>query len=161
MALRVELLGPLRLLVDGVPVDVPGSRRRAVLAILAMAQGREVSRTALVDELWPDGPPQDAAQAVQSHVSRLRRHLGPYADRLRHRDGGYVLELGDGGLDVTDARRLADLDAAGALGLWRGDALAEFVDCPGLAVEKVALDELRLRLRDDATEAAVTAGTSR
>lgn len=161
MALRVELLGPLRLLVDGVPVDVPGSRRRAVLAILAMAQGREVSRTALVDELWPQDPPRDAPQAVQSHVSRLRRHLGPYADRLRLGDGGYVLELGDGGLDVADARRLADTDAAGALGLWRGDALAELVDCPGLAVEKVALDELRLRLRDDATEAAIAAGTSR
>lgn len=161
MALRVELLGPLRLLVDGVPVDVPGSRRRAVLAVLAMAQGREVSRTALVDELWPDDPPRDATQAVQSHVSRLRRHLGPYADRLRHGEGGYVLDLGDGGLDVADARRLADTDPAGALLLWRGDALDEFVERPGLAVEKVALDELRLRLRDDATEAAITAGTSR
>ena len=159
--LRVELLGPLRLLVDGVPVDVPGSRRRAVLAVLAMAQGREVSRTAIVDELWPDDPPRDATQAVQSHVSRLRRHLGPYADRLRHLDGGYVLELEDGGLDVTDARRLADGAASDALRLWRGDALAEFVDYPGLAVEKVALDELRLRLGDDALEAAIAAGTSR
>ncbi|KQR16482.1 BTAD domain-containing putative transcriptional regulator [Cellulomonas sp. Leaf334] len=161
MALRVELLGPLRLLVDGVPVDVPGGRRRAVLAVLALAQGREVSRTALVDELWPDDPPRDATQAVQSHVSRLRRHLGPYADRLRHGDGGYVLDLGDGGLDVADVRQVADADAAGALRHWRGGALEEFADCPGLAVEKVALDELRLRLRDDATEATIAAGTSR
>ena len=45
--------------------------------------------------------------------------------------------------------------------LWRGDALDEFVDCPGLAVEKVALDELRLRLGDDALEAAIAAGASR
>lgn len=161
MALRVELLGPLRLLVDGVPVDVPGSRRRAVLAVLAMAQGREVSRTALVDELWPHDPPRDATQAVQSHVSRLRRHLGPYADRLRHGDGGYVLELDADGLDVSDVLRLADSDAAGALRLWRGDALDDLVDVPSLAVEKVALDELRRRLRDDATEAAIAAGTSR
>ncbi|GEK19571.1 BTAD domain-containing putative transcriptional regulator [Cellulomonas xylanilytica] len=159
--LRVELLGPLRLLVDGIPVDVPGNRRRAVLAVLAMAEGREVSRTALVDELWPDDPPRDATQAVQSHVSRVRRHLGPYADRLRHGDGGYVLELGDGGLDVADARWLADDSPADALRLWRGGALEEFVDRPGLAVEKVALDELWLRLRDDATEAEVVGGTSR
>lgn len=34
-ALRVDLLGPLRLVVDGQPVDVPGPKRRALLALLA------------------------------------------------------------------------------------------------------------------------------
>ena len=37
---RVEVLGPLRLVVDGAVVDVPGPKRRAVLALLALATGR-------------------------------------------------------------------------------------------------------------------------
>jgi DNA-binding SARP family transcriptional activator len=35
----VDLLGPLRLIVAGSPVEVPGPKRRAVLALLAMAGG--------------------------------------------------------------------------------------------------------------------------
>ena len=45
--LRVDVLGPLRLLVDGDPVDVPGERRRALLALLALppvAQASEARR---------------------------------------------------------------------------------------------------------------------
>jgi hypothetical protein len=40
--LRVEVLGPLRVLVGGLPVEVPGPKRRAVLALLALAEGRAV-----------------------------------------------------------------------------------------------------------------------
>lgn len=42
-ALRLDLLGPLRLVVDGQPVDLPGPKRRAVLALLALAGGRAVT----------------------------------------------------------------------------------------------------------------------
>ena len=38
-ALRIELLGPLRVTVAGEVVDVAGPRRRAVLALLALAAG--------------------------------------------------------------------------------------------------------------------------
>ena len=54
---RVDVLGPLALYVDGAAVDVPGKRRRAVLATLALAGGRVVTAERLVDTLWPDGPP--------------------------------------------------------------------------------------------------------
>ncbi len=46
--LRVEVLGPLRLVVDGGPVEVRGSKRRAVLALLAFAEGRTVTVDQLV-----------------------------------------------------------------------------------------------------------------
>jgi DNA-binding SARP family transcriptional activator len=42
-ALRLDLLGPLRLVVDGQPVDLPGPKRRAVLALLALAGRRAVT----------------------------------------------------------------------------------------------------------------------
>ncbi|GAA2858474.1 hypothetical protein GCM10010517_16920 [Streptosporangium fragile] len=77
---RVEVLGPLRLLVGGAPVDVPGPKRRAVLALLALAEGRIVTADRLVDALWPAEAPESGRQALHNHVSRLRAHLGPARD---------------------------------------------------------------------------------
>ena len=78
--MRVEVLGPLRLVVDGVAVEVPGPKRRAVLALLALAEGRTVPVDRLVDALWPTEMPDSARQALHTHVSRLRAHLGSAAD---------------------------------------------------------------------------------
>jgi DNA-binding SARP family transcriptional activator len=94
-ALWVGVLGPLALRVDGAEVRVPGTRRRALLATLALARGRAVGVDRLVDALWPEDPPDDAAQALYNHVSRLRGHLGSGAGRLTRHGPGYVLELAD------------------------------------------------------------------
>ncbi len=169
--LRVGVLGPLRLVVDDSVVDVPGERRRALLALLALADGRAVGTDRLVDALWPDDPPGDAIQALYNHVSRLRRHLGPRADRLRRQGAGYVLHLEQDELDAGAARRLAREASAQAedptrvvslarqaLELWRGPALEEFAGVAPLAVDAVALAELRLRLHDDLVEARIQSG---
>src|SRR5918999_4194245 len=92
-AVRVELLGPLRLAVEGTPVDVPGPKRRAVLALLAAAEGRGATADHLLDALWPAEPPESGRAALQSHVSRLRGHLGPGGSRLVSAGGGYPLAL--------------------------------------------------------------------
>ena len=55
--LRVDVLGPLRVTVDGDAVDVPGPRRRAVLALLATAEGRTVSTDDILDAVWPEEMP--------------------------------------------------------------------------------------------------------
>src|SRR5512144_1872159 len=103
---RVEVLGPLRLVVDGVAVDVRGPKRRAVLALLALAEGRTVAVDSLLDALWPSEAPESGRQALHSHVSRLRGHLGPAASRLETRHDGYGLALGTDDLDVARARAL-------------------------------------------------------
>ena len=82
-ALRVEVLGPLRVVVGGAPVEVPGPKRRAVLALLAFAEGRTVTVDLLVDALWPGDAPESARQALHTHVLRLRAHLGPAAPGCR------------------------------------------------------------------------------
>jgi predicted ATPase/DNA-binding SARP family transcriptional activator len=167
--LWIGILGPLVLRVAGSEVSVPGSRRRALLATLAQARGRVVGVDRLVDTLWPDDPPVDAAQALYSHVSRLRGQLGAAAGRLSRRGAGYVLELDREELDATVARgvvdRLAELPpdqaltrARNALDLWRGPALQEFRGIPDLYVEAVALDELRLRLQDELVRARIEVG---
>ncbi|HSK95899.1 MAG TPA: winged helix-turn-helix domain-containing protein, partial [Euzebyales bacterium] len=105
---RVEVLGPLRLLVDGVLVDVRGPKRRGALALLAVAQGRALTVDHLLDALWPDEVPESGRSALHSHLSRLRGHLGAAAARRETRDGAYRLALADGELDAAHARRLLD-----------------------------------------------------
>jgi predicted ATPase/DNA-binding SARP family transcriptional activator len=171
LALQVDVLGPLALRVDGRPVEVPGTRRRALLVLLALAARRTVAVERLVEELWPDDVPDNAQQALYNHVSRLRRHLGPHADRLVRRDGGYSLALSPDELDAQVARRLVHASerpgttpesvarqARQALSLWRGPALVEFAHLPAVEVEAVALEELRLRVQEVLLEAELDRG---
>ncbi|MGW7477934.1 BTAD domain-containing putative transcriptional regulator [Nonomuraea muscovyensis] len=169
---RVEVLGPLRLSVDGTPVDVPGPKRRAVLALLALAEGRIVTVDRLVDALWPSEVPESGRQALHNHVSRLRGHLGPAADRLARRPDGYRLDLGRDELDVARARALlatarttARRDPAGAFalleeahGLWRGPVLAGLTEVEPIAAAVEEYAQLHREVTDALVAAAVDAG---
>jgi predicted ATPase/DNA-binding SARP family transcriptional activator len=171
LAVCVDVLGSLTLRVDGRVVEVPGVRRQALLALLALEAGRVISTERLVDRLWPDEQPLNAVQALYNHISRLRGHLGEHADRLERRGSGYRLNLERYELDADAARRLAQAAAApgtppataaelarSALELWRGRPLEEFRFLPALEVESVGLDELRLQLVDDLVEARLALG---
>jgi predicted ATPase/DNA-binding SARP family transcriptional activator len=158
LPLRVDVLGPLALRVHGREVEVPGSRRRALLALLALEGERGVSADRLVDALWPDDPPDNATQALYSHISRLRGHLGELSDRLERRPNGYRLSLAPYELDADAARQLATTDVRAALDLWRGPALGEFGGVPELEVASVGLEELRLQLVDELLDARLAAG---
>src|SRR4051794_33425715 len=81
-ALRIELLGPMRVFLDGSAVEIPGLLRRAVLARLAIARGEVVVVEALIDAVWPNVAPDHARKALHSHLWRIRRHLGEHAERL-------------------------------------------------------------------------------
>jgi DNA-binding SARP family transcriptional activator len=102
--MRVDVPGALALTVEDQEVAVPGAQRRAMLALLALAEATTVTTTELVDALRPDDPPVRASGALQSHVSRLRAHFGPAADRLTAHDDGCRLLLQPGELDVHPAR---------------------------------------------------------
>lgn len=156
--LCVDVLGPLTLRVEGEHVDVPGARRRALLALLALEGNRGASTARLVDSLWPDETPENGVQALYNLVSRLRRHLGPLAGRLEKQANGYRLRLQPYELDVDAARRTADSDPAAALGLWRAPALVEFRSVPALEIATVGLDELQLKLTDDVLERRLRRG---
>ena len=107
--MRVLVLGPLSLVVAGREVAVRGRKRRAALALLALADGATVSSSELIDAVWPDDPPARADGALQSHISRLRAHLGAAGDRLTSGAQGDRRLLLPGGLDVRGELRTRPL----------------------------------------------------
>ena len=136
--MRIAVLGPLQVSVDGRDVPVTGERLRGLLIALALAAPRPVSPSALADCLWPEDAPADVANALQSLVSRLRRVLGGAAS-IRQSPAGYSLAIAPEDVDVHEFTRLtrsahaalttaparaAEL-AAEAVGLWRGEPPAE------------------------------------
>jgi DNA-binding SARP family transcriptional activator len=115
--MSVHCLGPFRLEIDGVPVDLTGlrPRARAVLRMLAMAAGREIHQERLVDAFWPDADVPVGVRRLQVALSSVRQVLEPHGppgrDWLPRRDNGYRLAFLSGSrLDVltfTDQLALA------------------------------------------------------
>lgn len=56
MPLRISLLGPPRIEVDGRPLVVDTRKAIALLAYLAVVR-RPIARDSLVELLWPDADP--------------------------------------------------------------------------------------------------------
>jgi DNA-binding SARP family transcriptional activator len=135
------LLGPL-VVRDGTrDVSVSAPRQRALLAALLLEAGRVVGLDALAEVLWEGQPPAGARGALHSAVQRLRSTLGPSgADLIETRAPGYLIRVDDGQLDVREFSALAARGQAAAaagtwaqaadllreaLGLWRGEPLAD------------------------------------
>lgn len=150
----VRILGPIDIMVDDRPVAVEGSRRKAVLAVLALHQGRIASTSMIIDAVWGDAPPPTAVNTVQRHVSYLR---GLLADKkaISFRSPGYVLNLGPDATDAAVAHGLIESGkrcvdpAAGAtvlraaLGLWRDQALIDVTGPTWLDGQAERLNQLR------------------
>ncbi|MCK2239842.1 MULTISPECIES: BTAD domain-containing putative transcriptional regulator [unclassified Crossiella] len=118
--MRFGFLGPVQAHQDdGTPVDLGGPKVRTLLALLAAEAGRIVPAEALVDGLYADTPPEGAANALQSQVSRLRRVLGP--GLVEFHPTGYRLAVDP---STVDAHRFAALAAEGRAALDRGEHLA-------------------------------------
>jgi DNA-binding SARP family transcriptional activator len=62
---------------DEAPVALGPIRQRAVLALLALHAEAGLNRTAIIDALWGDDPPETAVTMVQGYIARIRRLLGP------------------------------------------------------------------------------------
>src|SRR5919108_5516753 len=135
------ILGPLEVRRDGVPIEVPGTRQRAVLAVLLLNANQVVSSERLLNDVWGEDLPSAGATALRVRVSQLRGALAPDGDVIATRSPGYVINLEPDQLDVHRFERLlregdqalARDDAAAAsatleeaLALWRGPALADF-----------------------------------
>lgn len=169
--MEFRILGPLDVSDRDEVLLLPGARQRALLALLLIRANRVVPADVLIEELWGDVIPRNAANALQAAVSRVRKVVGEA--RLRSQPPGYVLQVGADELDlsrfeglVAEGRAaLADGDAAtasqrfaSALALWRGPPLAEFVYESFARREIARLDELRLTVIEDRIEADLSLG---
>nr|WP_062335720.1 AfsR/SARP family transcriptional regulator [Herbidospora sakaeratensis] len=178
--MEFRVLGPISVIgADGVALDIGPLQQRSVLALCLLASPRPVTVTRIIDALWEEEPPVSAVNTVQAYISKLRRVLEPGRSRrgaaavLVGRAGGYALDIPDGDVDlrrvsarVDEGRRLLGAGDAGkaarefrlALSEWRGDALTGFENLPWAREERVALDELRLTVVEEANEADLALG---
>ena len=128
----------------------------------------------LVHELWGDQPADGAQHTLDVHVSRLRKTLSAAAEarpddparRLQPPAGrraagcADVRAPGRGGPSALAGNRPEQAAAKlrAALRLWRGQALADLADGPGLRAEAARLEELRLCAVEDRIEADLALG---
>ncbi|MBX6356985.1 MAG: winged helix-turn-helix domain-containing protein [Micromonosporaceae bacterium] len=149
----IGVLGPLRVDVDGNVIRLNGVRLHTLVVLLALAPGREVSRTSLMDAVWGEQLPSRPDNALQALVSRLRRAVPEL--EVESRPTGYRALIDPDQVDahrfeslVQAARRSTDTTERAAtlrtaLGLWRGTPLPGLPDTPVLRAHAARLSELR------------------
>ena len=166
------MLGPLEVRADdGSLADVPGARLRGLLIALALKPDRVVPKASLVDWIWGEDPPADAANALQRLVSRLRKALPDGV--VEGQPDGYRLRVEPDAVDAVRFERLviASQDRTGdasrrarllreALERWRGAAMQDvgLLDSAAFDAAVIRLEELRLTAAEERADAEITLG---
>jgi DNA-binding SARP family transcriptional activator len=173
--MRFGVLGALELRSDNKVVAPRGPKVQQVLALLVLQANKLVHIDTLVDELWNERPPRAAVNSLRTHVYHLRGTVrtlcGNTVDPERlisTQPGGYQLEVDPehidsqvfGNLVGTAKQHLRDgrfeegsHQLATALGMWRGQPVANVSTGPILTRHAARLREQRinaLQLRIDA-----------
>lgn len=177
--MEFRVLGPVEVRVHGERAPVAGARQRALLAILLLNADRVVPVDRLIELLWGDSAPDSAVNALQVHISQLRRILEPRrrpggaVNLLQRRSAGYRVAIQPDQLDLLCFQRLAeqgrqalatgDPETAShvlstGLELWRGPALADLAHDSFVHSERMRLEELRLAAISDRIEADLALG---
>ncbi|WCN81496.1 AfsR/SARP family transcriptional regulator [Micromonospora sp. LH3U1] len=160
--MEIRVLGGLSVQLPARTLHLGTPKQQAVFAMLAVQPGQLVTLEDLVDELWPDCPPQSAVANVRTYAANLRRGfetLQPGQRAIVRQRHGYRLVLRPDLIDVSlfeterragrDALTTGNLDEARellgrALARWHGPMLAGIPLGPVLAARTVATEEERL-----------------
>ncbi|MGW4241870.1 BTAD domain-containing putative transcriptional regulator [Nocardia sp. NPDC004722] len=178
--IRIGVLGPLHISIDGQRVPPGAPMQCAVLGRLVAAGGRVVPTERLIDDLWHGDPPAKAVAALQVYIHNLRRVFEPDRPRRAHsrvivsESHGYALNLEPSQVDSWHFEQLlhgheaAMRDPAGrpepleqvrvldaALACWHGTAFESFVGMPWAAQEAARLQALRLTAAELRAQAAL------
>ncbi len=168
-----RILGPLEILVDGAPQQMPGGKPKGVLAVLLINRNRVVPSAAIADSIW-DGNSPDTYQAIlQVYISTLRRSLRAAGIEshavVTTQAPGYRMLVDESCLDygrfargvtagneLLRAQKYAEASATlgAALAEWTGSALADlqglrFANDFAAAVDEERLVALQSRIEAD------------
>ena len=166
--MEFRILGPLEIVQQGRQLELGGARQRALLTLLLTRANEVVATDRLIYELWGDRAPKTAGNALQYHVSRLRKLLAP-SQAIVTKEPGYLIRVGPDELDLLRFERLveeAQRSPPGAaarllreaLALWRGPALADVSQESFAHTEILRLEELRLVALERRIDAELTLG---
>ncbi|MFG2530504.1 BTAD domain-containing putative transcriptional regulator [Streptomyces sp. NPDC048516] len=177
-SLRFEVLGPVRAWAGDRQLDLGSPRRSAVAAVLLLHANQVVARERLIQAVWGEPAPAYAVNQLQKYISGLRQALHPgrqprtRSETVRWSDGGYVLSVPPGGLDLETftalvaqgriARAEGDPERFAArlheaLALWRGPVLAN-VSSLYLDGERERLTEWHTTVTEERIEADLELG---
>ena len=151
ISLELDLLGGFQARAAGRPVDVPGRKERALLAILALPPGELRSRDRLAGLLWSDRGDKQARDSLKSAISRLKTAFSSLHPAPIVSDREYIaLDREKVAVDVAAFERLIGEGTpeciVRATGLYRGDLL-DGVDVRDQAFEEwLLLERQRLRV---------------
>ncbi len=172
--LEFLVLGPIDVVVGGNSVVPTSARQRDLLVLLLLDADTAVSSDRLIDRLWHGEPPATARSALQTYIAKLRTILDGFPTvGISTVSGGYRLDVEDGTIDahrfeelthrarqalLAGSARTAVETLEAALGLWRGDALADVRHLEGIHAEVTRLEELRAQALGTLIDAELALG---
>ncbi len=176
MEVAVQLLGPVRLWIDGQERNLGSLKEQEVLALLAYECDRLVPVETMISYIWGDSPPGNVRGNVSSYISRVRRRLkspeGSEEVKITSSFDAYRLALTPESVDLHRCTRLrrqaAALTESGddehaarllreAEALWHGPALSGLPG-PGMDRLRDALQEEHRTLVVDRIETELRLG---
>lgn len=148
---RLELLGPFRLYgPDGARIEIASKKGMALVAMLAVANGGERTRSWLQDRLWGSRQQAQAQQSLRRELFNLRECLNLGAAPLLFADHDRVrIDLSQLSIDLHDRERDTDPFASG-----------EFLEGLDIAGEDLFEDWLREQRRATAERLAGPKGAA-
>lgn len=139
-SLTIRLFGRFEVLLNGVPLPKMRTRKEKwLLALLVLAEGREVSRQSLNQKLWPDEEdqyPLDPSYNLRRSLTGLRKGLGDQSHRLISTEYHSLrFDLTGADIDLFSFRRAIDHESLSVsnrlellTALYRGSLLSECTD---------------------------------
>jgi DNA-binding SARP family transcriptional activator len=175
--LSFSILGALQIRTALGAAEISGDLQRNLIQTLLVSEGRPVPGEILVEEMWGDDLPDKQVNALQAHISRLRRKLKSLepelmVPRVTMHPSGYRLTIHEGEFDAAEfTKAVRQAEAAGdtddiatatllgqALALWRGPVFGDF---PGGTICQLACaryEEYRMRAMELRFEAELRLG---
>ncbi|GAB6898964.1 ATP-binding protein [Kineosporia succinea] len=175
-ALRLQVLGPLRVWRGETELETAPRQQAYLLALLLARGGRPTGTGELIDLIWGEEAPASALNVIHKYMGSLRRLLEPdlppreAGKYLLSRPNGYLWAGGADVLDLLRFRKLAESARAQddqqtalehyleALELWTGPAGDGWAHGPVAAPIFAGLNDEFFRVCVEANEAALALG---